>query len=124
VYLREYFEFLPENRFPTIENHDLLESSSHRSTLIPQSRDDLVLSPNDVPGFVYGLDIETLRKVSKEGGVETDPKIFLLDISSPETYAKYHLPGAISGDFERIVENLDAFRKSLNGKMAVIVCER
>lgn len=127
VYLKEYFEFLPEDRFSPIENRELLTSASHSHEHSPRnsSGEDLILPTSHAPEFVYGLGVDTLRKLSKEGNeIEADPKISLLDISSPEAYAKYHLPGAVSSDFERIVENLEVFKKELNGKIAVIVCER
>lgn len=111
VYLKEYFEFLPADRFSPIENRELLAALHTPKAEKPADR-DLELMPDEAAQFVYGTDVDSLQKQRLSGNMPLpDPKIALYDISQHEAYAQYHLPGAVSVNFEDIIRDTAAFQK-------------
>lgn len=125
-YLNEYFEYLDESNFPSIENEQLLINKPERkkeSKIQLQSFSDIEINVEDTYKALYDYPVKELWKlINKNKEVSIVDDIKLVDVRTPEEYQHAHLPCSENIDHAEVLQNVSALSKKWKGKRIITIC--
>ena len=113
-YFDEYFYYLDKEKFPEIENEELLLFSDNQ---LLHSNDDLEITIDEFIDKSYNLERKKFEKTKIEDIVSRD-NILIIDIRSKKMYEYFHIPHAVWMHSKEI--NLEFFQN----KKVFVVCQR
>ncbi|MDO8571828.1 MAG: pyridoxal-phosphate dependent enzyme [bacterium] len=125
-YLNEYFEYLDETNFPSIENEQLLINKPERKKeqgIQLQSFADIEISVENAYKILYDYSAKELwNLINKNKKVSTIEKIKLIDVRTPEEYQHAHLPCSENIDHAEALQNISTLSKKWKGQKVIAIC--
>jgi len=127
-YLNEYFEYLNDSYFPTIENEGLLQQSSSVANLkadIPPVENELEfeLTPQEAYSRLYLLDAEELwQRMQRKKKIDLSAGVKIIDLRSRDDFDHFHLPGSEWKDFYEVINPTAQMIAQLKKQKVFLVC--
>ncbi|MBP7119061.1 pyridoxal-phosphate dependent enzyme [Candidatus Woesebacteria bacterium] len=110
-YLSEYFEYLDDSQFPSIQNAELLVNRERiKKTQIPMNTE---LSAQEAYQKLF----------TSENKPIISEKQVLLDVRTDEEYQDTHIPGSIQISHEKILANPQAYISQFAHKEVFVYCK-
>lgn len=125
-YLNEYFEYLDESDFPTIENEQLLINKPARKKEVKaqlQTYADLEIRPEKAYEALYSYSGKELwNLINKNKTVAISDGIELIDVRTPEEYQHAHLPCSKNIDHVEVLQNISTLSNQRKQRRVIAIC--
>jgi len=125
-YLNEYFEYLDESAFPSIENEQLLINKPERKKkdgVRLQNLIDIEISPEEAYQTIYAYSQKKIwNLVNNNKKISTKENIKLIDVRAPEEYQHAHLPCSENIDHNEVLQKIDMLSKKWKGMKVIAIC--
>jgi cysteine synthase/rhodanese-related sulfurtransferase len=124
-YLNEYFEYLDESNFPTIENEQLLVNKPERKkekVELP-SFVNVEIGAEDAYKVLYSYASKELWElINKNKSVSIMEGVKLIDVRTPEEYQHAHLPSSENINHTEVLDKISDLRKKWKNEKVVAIC--
>ena len=120
-YLDEYFKYLDESHFPSVENAHLLDGFEkvERVEIV-----DYEVSCDDAYEIIYGVDKEELWEMIRNNyEVKVKEGVLVVDVRDESDFEHFRLVGSENIEFEKLVSNIGEYSDKMSGKKVVVVCK-
>jgi cysteine synthase/rhodanese-related sulfurtransferase len=125
-YLNEYFEYLDDSNFPTIENEQLLINKPERkkeAKVQLHNFADLEIQPEKAYEALYLYsNKDLLGLINKNKPVSINDGVELIDIRTPEEYQHAHLPCSKNIDHSEVLRNIETLSNQWRHKKVFVIC--
>lgn len=125
-YLNEYFEYLDETNFPSIENEQLLINRPKRKKekkVKLQSFAGREINAENAYRILFDYSAKELWSlINKNKNVLLPENIRLLDVRTLEEYQHAHLPCSENIDHTEVLQNISVLSKKWKGKKVITIC--
>jgi len=124
-YLNEYFEYLDETAFPTIENANLLinKPNDTHQRVEKTNHLDWGIAVEDAFSKIYKEPKDRIWQLVKQNNeVHSTDKIVLLDVRTPEEYLDAHAPNSINIDHITALSKIKHLSESYKEKEVYVIC--
>lgn len=125
-YLNEYFEYLDESNFPSIENEQLLINKPERKKkpkIQLQNFVNIEINAGDAYKAIYDYSAKELRNLlNNNREVAIVENIKLVDVRTPEEYQHAHLPCSENIDHAEVLQNIPTLSKKWKDKKVIAIC--
>ncbi|HVM91066.1 MAG TPA: pyridoxal-phosphate dependent enzyme [Verrucomicrobiae bacterium] len=125
-YIQEYFEFLPEERFPAMENAHLLihKAESPKKTASPTAS-QLEIASDEAYRQIYACSpSEAWTLIDAGSPVPAVQNVVVADVRDEHEFAHAHLPNAVHLDYRTALRNPEDLGKTFEGKTVFVICNR
>jgi len=125
-YINEYFEYLDENEFPTIENQEFLHDNFESSKKIQFSDvSEYEITINEAYEEVFEEDAKkTWKLLLESGSIQSKEGVIVVDIRDSDDFEHFHIPNAVNIEYGKLEENPENYINQLHGKRIMVVCYR
>ncbi len=124
-YLNDYFEYLDESYFPTIENeHLLINKPEYKQEKIQlTSLENIEINVEYAYKLLYNYPPEILWDlINKNETVKLPEDVILIDVRTPEEYQHVHLAGSENIDYTKILDQISDLSKKWQDKKVIVIC--
>lgn len=125
-YLNEYFEYLDEDLFPTIENVELLNNEIEVSRKIQFSDvSEYEITVNEA--FENSFDSNSKQiwnNLLNNEPVELKDNVVILDTRSKEDFEHFHIPESLNIEYTDLERKTDEHLSKLKDKKVITICYR
>jgi rhodanese-related sulfurtransferase len=125
-YVEEYFEYLDANKFPKIENANLLRQGvpEIKKSKVSSAK-EISMSPADAFNGIYGVPVDTAWKlVDSNRQIPLNDDIVVIDVRDLDDFNHVHLSQSIHVDYREPVTQGENLVKKWRGKTAYVICNR
>jgi cysteine synthase/rhodanese-related sulfurtransferase len=123
-YIDEYFEFLDDSDFPSIQNAHLLQNQLKEHTQTPETIQEV--SPLEAFEMLFEQSpTKVWEQLNQQKEIILKKGIMVIDTRSADQFEDHHIPNAINVPLPQLDEYLDTNRNNLAGTDKVLfVCRR
>ena len=125
-YIQEYFEYLDADKFPEIENVNLLRQAMPeiRKSKV-SSANKMSVSPTDAFHEIYGVPVDAAWKlVDSNGQIPLNDSVAVIDVRDEDDFNHVHLSQSIHVDYRELITGGENLAERLRGKTIYVICNK
>lgn len=125
-YLNEYFEYLEDDQFPKVENHELLNNKIHVNGKVQFNNfSEYEITVNEAFNIFFNDNSKTVwEQLLHNGTAKSNDSVVLMDMRSKEDFDHFHIPNAVNIESSDLENNIKNYIPKLLGKKVITICYR
>jgi cysteine synthase/rhodanese-related sulfurtransferase len=124
-YLSEYFEYLDESNFPTIENENLLvHKPENQKKIFISEKTATEIKALQAYDLVYPISKKKLWEIVNNGDtVPLNKDVLFIDVRTDQEFEHFHLPGSLHIELVKLTKQISKIKKEVKDKKVIFVCK-